>query len=144
LHNPFHLGAVGGPRIPCSKSGYCHLVFPFVSFFLLTSSFLSFISLFPFFHLWSLFLKSYSVNHLFTSSGGYLSVVRMFLSNASFASWSAFFYLEGNSRSFLIQHFSNSLCLWVIRWFAAFSCHYRAKRVHFYHYFVSAIFLRLN
>jgi hypothetical protein len=109
---------------------------PFVSSFLSTSGFLSFISFFPFCHLWSLFLKSSSVSHFFRSSGEYFSVVEIYPRLALFTlpGW-PFHYLvslvtgellEGNSRSFMIQHLSDSLCLGVSRWCAVFSCHYRA------------------
>jgi hypothetical protein len=70
--DPFHFVAVGGPRLPGSESGYCHLLFPWHSFRILLSvdgRLLSFISLFPFFHIRSLFLKSSSVSHFFRSSG---------------------------------------------------------------------------
>jgi hypothetical protein len=117
---------------------------PFVSSFLSMSSFLSFISLFPFFHLWSLFLKSSSVNHYFRLSGGYLDgwyillerffrcLIGLFFTRYSLVTGDP---SEGNSRSFMNQHLSDSLCRGVLRWCAAFSCHYRVYLVSYYHYF---------
>jgi hypothetical protein len=49
-----------------------------------------FISLFPFFHLWSLFFKFFSVSHFFRLSGEYLLLVGMSSCSAYYAVWSAF------------------------------------------------------
>jgi hypothetical protein len=63
----------------------------FASSFLSTSGSLSYISLFPFFHLWSLILKSSLVNHFFRLAGRYLSVLDIAWSSAYFgAAWSVF------------------------------------------------------
>jgi hypothetical protein len=35
--DPFHLAAVGEPRIPGFESGYCHMLFPWHSFSILLS-----------------------------------------------------------------------------------------------------------